>query len=395
MRLLQILLIVFLLFLSGVFSGSETGYFSLSELERRRLLRSKSRFRHLAGSLLDAPRSLLLTILIGNMFVNIGLSTVNASVFGDNLGFAVILSTVLLVIFGEITPKQFALAHNEQISVATSGLLRLLSFFFSPLRFVLEKLSAIFLPSNTIRTVDEAAMKSAIEESYREGLVTPRLKQISDIVLGLDEVDLSALSIPMEQIEITTADDYSEEIFDNEAGKEDTKVVIITGETESIIDRVYLWSGFVYGSCKFEIVSNSTSALRGFELLKRKRADYLVLVDEHSRITGFVSGKRLLSLIFTPDDVDNDNQPAFSKIGESFLIPAKTRISELEELFGMDIEHNRIVTIGGFVVENLGRIPEKGEKFTIAGLSIKTIISSERKIELLAIKPTKEDIEDE
>ncbi|MFP4459275.1 MAG: CNNM domain-containing protein [Candidatus Zixiibacteriota bacterium] len=397
MQILFIFSIILLLMLSAIFSGSETSYFSLSELEKRRLLKSKNIKRQYAGQLLERPRALLLTILIGNMLVNIGLSTINASLFGEKLGFAVILSTVLLLVFGEITPKKLALLRSENFASNTSRFLKFCKILFMPFRIVLEKFSAIFLPEESGRVVDEAEIKTAIEESFQAGWVTSRLKKLADKVLELDKIDLSDLSIPMESVDIISQDNgYDiDSIFDDKSREEPLQALIITGESQSIIKSVYYWSDFLAGrgESNFVVLGDSTYALNGFNSLIEKQAKFIVLVDEYGKVTGFVPGKKILSMVFTPQTAEDKTTINFSKIGKSFIIPGQTRISDVEDALSRNIEHTRVMTIGGFILENLGHIPKKGESFEIQGLRIRIIHSTEKTIEMLAIRPLEDDEE--
>ena len=140
-----LLLFISLLLLSGFFSGSETAIFSLDMLKRTRLFRSRSGSAARLKRMYRRPRELLMTILIGNMLVNIALSSVATVLFGEAKLLAVVVVTLVLLIFGETTPKNIAFKYNRPVSRLFATPLFLFSWLVWPFRWLLNLLTRPFI----------------------------------------------------------------------------------------------------------------------------------------------------------------------------------------------------------------------------------------------------------
>lgn len=147
---IQIAGIVLLILFSAFFSGSETAYFSLSSAKVRKLERSKGRSGRLVAKLLGRPQRLLISIVLANMLVNIASSVMAENVAASLLGhYGWIISTLLMIviilIFGEITPKIIAIQNAEKVSVRVAPVIDAVSSFVSPLRLIVNKINDGFM----------------------------------------------------------------------------------------------------------------------------------------------------------------------------------------------------------------------------------------------------------
>ena len=137
-------IIFFLLIFSGFFSGSETALFSLSLMQRERIRRSKSKKAAVIDRLLMHPKQLIITILMGNDLVNIAASVVATYLFISILGehgkwATIVIMTPLTLLFAEVIPKTFSVAHNERVAPFVSGPLYLFSKLIIPLRWIFNE----------------------------------------------------------------------------------------------------------------------------------------------------------------------------------------------------------------------------------------------------------------
>jgi len=378
-----------LLFLSAIFSGSETSYFSISEIERRRLLLSDNRRRYLAGRLLENPGKLLVTILTGNMIVNIALSTINAELFEHFWGhsfFVVILeiylTTFILLLLGEITPKTIAVQRTEAFAELSSYIIKIFEILVFPLRLVLEKITSIFLPAKNSRTVDEAEIKSAIEASSRSGFIPKKIGILSDIILGLDQISLSEFAVNIADIMIveksnkTKLDSYFCDGY---------KAVVFYNEGENNITEVYTLNDYLSGDYdgSFYLIPDSTSVIKGLSILIENAADDLLLVDEHGRITGVVPDEELLSTLCTGSF---NADPIFKMMGESVILAGSTSLKLLCKKFNRELNASYAKSIGGFICEISGSIPKPGDVIEHDNLQFRILKSSEKNVDLLSIK---------
>ena len=211
--------IIILLLLSGFFSSSETAFFSLSKVRlRRRKIRKTASFKYIIH-LLKTPNTFLTTVLIGNEIVNICISVVAAAlvysitreVISDRFlpFFSMIVTVPVLLLFGEIIPKTLAVKYPETIARFNSYPLFAFSRAIVPVRHVLNSAAKIFIhlfvkdptkqPLDSI-TIDEGIFKSMVDIGSREGTVEPEERELIHKVFHLDDIAISDIMIPRDQI---------------------------------------------------------------------------------------------------------------------------------------------------------------------------------------------------
>jgi len=173
-----IIVIVFLtlLALSAFFSGSETAIFSLGILERTKISKDKRKSAKVFAALYSDSHKLLSTILIGNMVVNITFSSIMSRFFKGEQLLAIVIITIVLLIFGEITPKNIALSFNRKMAILIAIPLNFFSWFFTPVRKLLDYLTRPVVgrisgdeENKTVITTEE--LKAAVRSGYGKGLV--------------------------------------------------------------------------------------------------------------------------------------------------------------------------------------------------------------------------------
>ncbi len=177
-----VFLLIGLLLLSAFFSGSETALFSLSKVRVKRLQHENAKNAILLARLLNNPRRMITTILIGNMLVNIlasaAASSLSISLFGEKgLGISIIVMTLLILTFGEITPKVIAIKNAEKISLFVAPYLNVFSNVTLPIRKILQFVTGLMTPllSRRIKPqkegLTEEELKKALEIGRRQGVL--------------------------------------------------------------------------------------------------------------------------------------------------------------------------------------------------------------------------------
>ena len=196
-----------LLALSAFFSSSETALFSLSLVQVRRLRESGGRSGRAVAHLLAYPRRLLITILVGNMVVNAALASVVAAVAtelvgNEGLAIAIAVSTVLLLVFGEVTPKTFAVRHAERLARVVAPPLLVFAWAILPVRFVLRQVTNALLfvlrrgrlPAEPLLTRREIA--AALEVGEAEGAIAEHEREILEHIIEFRQLDARELMVP-------------------------------------------------------------------------------------------------------------------------------------------------------------------------------------------------------
>ena len=247
--LIKLILLGIMLLLSAFFSGSETALFSLDQIQIQKMLKEKRPNAHLISKLLKQPTCLLITILVGNMFVNIASSTL-ATAIATNLlgnkgiGIAIGIMTFLILIFGEITPKTYAVHNAERLSQLVIVPLNLFSYIILPLRKILESLTNIMINSplgyvKETQAATEDELRTIIELGHKEGIVKEFEKEMIHNVFDINQTNVSkAMTYRLEIFSIdinTTCENAIKQI----RKKGFSRVPVYENEPENIIGIVY------------------------------------------------------------------------------------------------------------------------------------------------------------
>ena len=200
--MLYILLII-LIFLSAFFSGIETAFFSLSNIKLKKMISRKEKNAELVAKLKSNPQRLLITILIGNNVVNIAAASMATIIVADIFGSAVVgittgLMTLIILIFGEITPKSISIKHNEKVACLTAKLLFLIYKILSPITFIFEKL----YPEKGLRVpaITEEELRIMASVGVEEGTVQKREAEIIKKVFQLNDITAEDVMTPRTEV---------------------------------------------------------------------------------------------------------------------------------------------------------------------------------------------------
>lgn len=382
-----LILMILCIALSAFFSSIETAFSTVNLFRLRNYAEKGSKKAKRALYVTDNYDKALTTILIGNNIVNIGCSSIATvlciNLFGD-IGAAVSTGAVTLLVltFGEIIPKCVAKEKAEGFCLATAGVLRGLMVIFSPFVFLFIKLKTLvlrlFTKEEESPSVTEDELKVIIGTSEEEGVLEEQERELVQSALEFDEktvqeiltprVDVTAIDISdnaLKNKEIILRERYSRipvytDNLDNIIGVLHTRdylEAIIYGETpniEELIQPAY----FVYKTKKL------SSVLSEF---KRQKLHIAIVADEYGGTLGIVTMEDLLEEIVGDIwDEDEVEKPEFRKINDKkFIINGDMSIDDMLELLGLkeDFIESENISVGGWVMENLGDIPEKGDRF--------------------------------
>ena len=201
----QIFLLAGLLVLSGFFSGAEVALLSLNKLKARQMFDQKRIGAVYIKKLKDEPQRMLSTILIGNNLVNVGASAIATSIAINMfqsfaIGIATGVMTLLILIFGEITPKSIAVGNNEIMSQVVAVPIWYLSIILNPVLNVLDKFLNKFINLMGIKsqekTITEEEIMSMIKEAEEEGSIKEMEKKMINSIFEFDDISVSEIATP-------------------------------------------------------------------------------------------------------------------------------------------------------------------------------------------------------
>ncbi len=403
-----VLYIVFFLclILSGMLSGSETAITSIPKQKvhqlddtrkNNRIKRAKENIEKTIGG-----------ILVGNNFVNILMASVATLIFvrrfGESAGSAIatIFTTVIVLIFGDITPKTLATKLPIVFLSRTTFLVELLSKVFAPFTEAITKIIMKF-----VRTADEddaevteADIQALTALGEIEGQILPAEREIIDSLLDFSDrpikeimtprVDVLFLSLPIN-------------IIDVKALVNDKRISRMPVSKSESLDDTF---GIVYVKDLFNLKADSdsveienlvkdviylpeyTTVLSALNILRENKSSFACVIDENGGIEGVITIKDVLSE-FVGDLPDEHDQRflGIRRLGPGqWTIEGKTDIDDFEEFFGLEPNDKDVATVGGLFLSHSEQLPSQGEKITIDGLEITVIEIDNRRIESVIVK---------
>ena len=405
--------IALLIVLSAFFSSMETAANSVSRARLLDMDEKGIRGSKKALIMLDEYDKTITTLLIGNNIVNIGASSLATvlctSLIGD-YGAAVSTGvlTLLILTFGEVIPKCYAKENSEKMIVRFSGVIYFLMIVLTPLSFMFTKLNSLAFRlsggGSDAPSVTEDELKYIIESIEEEGVLEEAESEMVQSALEFDEKTVLEILTPRVDVAAIDIDDTEEEIhriiveerfsripvykdaIDNIVGilhTRDYLEAMSRGEKpdiESLMQKPF----FVYKTRKLAALLSD---------FKRKRTHIAIVADEYGGTLGIVTMEDLLEeLVGEIWDEDEEIELPCRKIGEGcYEVSGDMPLDDLLELF--DIPEKDVETtshsVGGWVTENLGSIPENGQKLKIHGLAIKVADISEQRINKLIVRKVK------
>ncbi|MFC1708604.1 hemolysin family protein [Candidatus Omnitrophota bacterium] len=383
----ELIVIGVLLFFSALFSGSETALVSLDSIKIKRMQKQNKDTRCLQG-LLSNPTRFLTTILIGNMLVNITLSTVLTSVLIKTLGnrglaVSIGAATFLLLIFGEVTPKTFAIKRAEAFSYNVARPLEIFARIIFPIRYVFNFIAKAIIRAFGIRldkelplTSDE--LQSVIELSHKHGIVKENEKEMIRSVLELTKADVQSIMTPRPDIKALSVDKSQKEALDFLKKVKHSKVPIYKGTIDNITGILYAKDLFFSPNRDFRTLSRPAifvpetmkidDLLKDFQSQKSKVA---IVVDEYGNTYGLVTFEDILEEIVGEiyDEFETKEQFIAALDKKTFRISGKSPIDLVNEELNLNIPKGDYDTIAGYMLYLFEKIPQEGEIFKKGNLS--------------------------
>jgi len=383
---IKIILLFFLLLLSGFFSSCEAAFFSLTPLHLHKMREERYPFQSYVQALLKYPRRLLITILVGNEAVNITISAVAASLFIFLLGtngqwVTIAVATPLLLVFGEAIPKTFAVTHPMRFAAFLSPFLLTFARLGRPVVWTLDKVSGFFvslLPMSVHgrrHVLMEEEFKTLIDVGEKEGALEASQRDLIHKVFELGDTTVAEVMIPRVDMFCLplsmSRGDMEREIIRARheripvygADRDDIMGILyardlledITGNQKPVsVDKMLRKTYFVPEE------KTAGSMLRDFQ---DKHAQMAIVVDEYGGVSGLVTLEDILENLFENIyDQSQARKTLWQKINENtWLASGKMSMDDLMELVPLPAPDNDFDTIGGFVFHLFGRLPLRGE----------------------------------
>lgn len=384
----ELILLLVLLVLSSFFSAAETALMSLSKIRIRHLVEENVKGAKLVQKLLDDPNKLLGSILIGNNVVNIGASAlataVASNLIGGEFGVAVAtgVMTVLVLIFGEITPKSLAKQNSEKVSLMVSKPINTVVSILKPFVWVFAIISGIFikiLGGNVNKNqpfITEEELKTMVGVSEEEGVLEVEEKEMIFNVFEFG--DLYVKDVMVQRVDIIAIDTNSDyETVKRVIKEEQFSRIPVYNETIDDIVGILNVKDLVFIEDikeEFDVKKYMREPHYTFEFkkitellneMKKTRSHMVVVLDEYGGTVGIVTLEDIVEEIVgdIEDEYDDDSDKDIEVIKEDeYVVDGSARLDDLNDLIGVNMESEDFDSIGGFIIGILGRLPEENEK---------------------------------
>ncbi|NOX65122.1 MAG: HlyC/CorC family transporter [Chlorobi bacterium] len=401
--ILELIGLITLLLLSGFFSSSEIAFVVANKLKIELRARKNNLSAKIISYFSEKQQVFFSTILISNNVVNITFASLitlflHAS-FNLNDFQILLVSTSLLLLFGELIPKYFAREYPDPIILIAAIPLRIISFFLFPFVKVTSAISEFIVSSANIkedkisRLFDREDLQTLLHESSTAGRLDDNEYEAINKVIDLGEQKVYEVLTPRTDIvgiEITASVEDAIKIF-IESGY--SKIPVYEENLDNIKGFIHLMDMFKYPKTIEEVrrdilfVPETKKSLELLNELIDKRHSIAIVVDEFGGTAGIVTIEDIIEEMIGEirDEHDPDEDVCKKISDDTYIISGKVEIDHLNEEFDLNIPEGEYETIGGYITSRLGNIPAPHEKFEIDNFTIEIIRSSKQRVELIKL----------
>lgn len=394
---LMLLSLILLLGLSAYFSMSETAFSTVNRVRLKNYAENGDPRAKRALKITGRFEDTLSTVLIGNNLVNITSTTIAATLATRYLGssgpvISTVVMTLLVLTFGEILPKAYAKENSERVALGAVGFLRFCVVLLRPLSFLFAKLQGAFSKltrreeEEKIPTVTEEELKYIIESIEEEGVLEEQESDLVQSALELDEITVQEVLTPRVDVVAVDVDDPVMEVRDLLFEEKFSRIPVYEGSIDNCIGILYSWD-FIVACVKQKAediklrdmlsepyfvhkTMRLSSLLSQFKLHKQNMA---VVTDDYGGMLGVVTMEDILEQL-VGEIWDEDEEATFDivKVGDNeYEVSGDLNIYEMLEEMDYDDRdfESDYNTVNGWALEQLERIPDEGDAFSLDGLT--------------------------
>lgn len=382
---IRFLVLLFLLFLSAFFSCSETALTTVNRIRIRSMIEEGNKKAMTLGKVIEDSGKMLSAILIGNNIVNLSsasiATTLATKIFGNaGAGIATGILTILVLIFGEISPKTFATIHADNISLAYAGIISWLMKILTPAIFLINKLAMGFLillrvdASNAQNTMTEDELRTIVDVSHEEGVIETEEREMINNVFDFGDAQAKEVMVP--RIDMTFADINStyQELLEIFRENKYTRLPVYEDSTDNVIGIINMKDLLLYEDKEQFSIRNilrkpyyTYEHKNTAELLiemRKSSINIAIVLDEYGATAGLITLEDLLEEIVGEirDEYDMDEEDPIQKISDSeYLVQGSLNLNDLCNMLNLELISEDYDTIGGYMIGLLDHLPSVGE----------------------------------
>ncbi len=405
--------------LSAFFSGSETSLTAISRARVHRMAQRGDRRAVILEALLAAPERLIGAILLGNNLVNILASALATALFvrifgGAGVVWATLFMTALVLVFGEVMPKTYAILNPDRFALAVAPAVRLVVRVFAPVVMVVEMLvrAALRLMGADVSRAGRVLsfreeLRGAIDLHHSQNKAAKGMKRDLDMldgVLDLRELDLADVMVHRTAMKSVDISRPPAEILDYVLRNGFTRYPVWRGEPDGIIGVLHtrdLLSALAgakgrIGEIDIEklllepwFVPESTPLADQLNAFLHRKMHFAIVVDEYGELMGLVTLEDIMEEI-VGDIADEHDRPAPGVKREkegAFVVEGAMPVRDLNRLYGWSLPEEEATTLAGLVIHEAQMIPEAGQTFTFHGFRFEVLERKKNRLTKIRMTP--------
>ena len=396
-------ILVILVFCSSFFSATETAYSSINKIKLKNMASAGSRKAQKALELADGYDRLLSTILVGNNVVNILASSLATVLFVQNLGFgdagvslSTAVMTIVILIFGEISPKSIAKETPEKFAMAVAGVIGFIQTLLTPINFLFslwKKLLSMMFKVENDDSMTQEELLTIVEEAQNEGDLEAHESDLICAAIEFNDLDVKDILTPRVDViavDVTDSLDEIELMFRN---NNFSRLPVYENSIDNIVGVIHekdFYNLYYNHMGTFKSITQTllytSPHVKISSLLKQlqsSKTHMAVVLDEYGGTAGIITLEDILEELVGEIYDEHDQVKEYYKELDpnTYLIECDMDLDDMFEFFGLEDEEDyAFITVSGWVIHELERIPKVGESFTYKNLVVTVTQTDARKV---------------
>lgn len=383
---LQLAIILVLLGFSAFFSSAETALTSANKIKIKNLADDGNSDAKLVLRILDNQQKMLSTVLIGNNIVNLSAASL-ATVFCTRLfgnayvGVGTGILTLLVILFGEITPKTAATMHADKFSLTYAKFIWFLMTLFTPVVWIVGLLSGAVMallridPKKDKEVFTEEELRTIVDMSHEEGVIETDEKQMITNVFDFGEQTAKDIMVPRVDMTVVNVEDSYDEALNTFKSELYSRLPVYEDDTDNIIGILNLKDMLKLDSpADFSIRKLMREPLYTHEYkkvskliaeMRKSTANVIIVLNEYGSTVGMITLEDMLEELVGEirDEYDDDEDEDFVALsGNTWLIDGAMKLNDINERIGTELQSEDFDSLGGYVTGLLNHMPETGEE---------------------------------
>lgn len=386
---IQLLSLILLLCLSAFFSSSETALLSISQMRIRTLVDEGNKRAMTLERVVSNKSKMLSAILIGNNVVNLSASSLITSLvinhFGNAyVGIATGIITLLILIFGEISPKTMATLQAEKVALKVAGIISVLMKILTPVIFIINLLAGGVLrlmgvdPNAKTDTITESELRTIVDVSHEEGVIESEERRMINNVVDFGDTQAKDVMVPRIDMvfveENTTYDElmeiYRENMF--------TRIPVYRDTTDNVIGIINMKDLLFYEkSTDFRLKNYLREAYFTYEFkktselfmeMRQNSVSLAIVLDEYGATAGLITLEDLLEELVGEirDEYDADELKSFQKLSDrEYRVEGSMKLDDINDALELSLSSEDYDSVGGLIIGALDHVPVAGEGVTV------------------------------